>query len=97
MTEHESGPGNLSFRPFQADVERRLLFRGGDVLAIGSRAMDILLTFLGRPGSLITTRELLESAWPRSKRGRCQPAGADLCPAPDPGRGRPAVRSKARP
>jgi predicted ATPase/DNA-binding winged helix-turn-helix (wHTH) protein len=66
MTEHESAPGTLCFGPFQVDVERRLLRRGAEVLAIGSRAMDILLVFLAQPGSLVSTRELLESAWPRS-------------------------------
>jgi DNA-binding winged helix-turn-helix (wHTH) protein len=50
MTEHESGPGNLSFGPFQVDLERRLLFRGTDVVAIGTRAMDILLVFLSGLG-----------------------------------------------
>jgi predicted ATPase/DNA-binding winged helix-turn-helix (wHTH) protein len=58
--------GTIFFGPFELDVQRRLLVRDFQVIDIGSRAMDILICFLARPGALISTRELIVCAWPRS-------------------------------
>jgi predicted ATPase/DNA-binding winged helix-turn-helix (wHTH) protein len=58
--------GKICFGPFEVDVERRLLTRDAQPIPLGSRAMDILIEFLARPGRLIATRELLSCAWPRT-------------------------------
>lgn len=43
---------------------RQLLLRGGEVVRVGCRALDLLTAFVQRPGELLTKRELLEEAWP---------------------------------
>jgi predicted ATPase/DNA-binding winged helix-turn-helix (wHTH) protein len=58
--------GTICFGPFEVDVKRRLLMRASRPIPLGSRAMDILIAFLARPNQLITTRELLACAWPRT-------------------------------
>ena len=54
------------FGHFEVDVKRRLLTRAANPIALGSRAMDILIRFLARPGQLITAGELLACAWPQT-------------------------------
>lgn len=44
-------------------VERVLLVEGAPA-AIGSRAFDVLLALVQRPGQLVSKAELLEAAWP---------------------------------
>ncbi|MBI1685597.1 winged helix-turn-helix domain-containing protein [Caulobacter hibisci] len=43
---------------------RQLLLKSGQVVRVGSRALDLLAAFVQRPGELLTKRELLEEAWP---------------------------------
>ncbi|PLR22629.1 hypothetical protein SGCZBJ_17795 [Caulobacter zeae] len=43
---------------------RQLLLKGGKVVRVGCRALDLLTAFVQRPGELLTKRELLEEAWP---------------------------------
>jgi DNA-binding winged helix-turn-helix (wHTH) protein len=43
---------------------RQLLLKGGEVVRVGCRALDLLTAFVQRPGELLTKRELLEEAWP---------------------------------
>jgi DNA-binding winged helix-turn-helix (wHTH) protein len=50
--------GAFEFRP----AERRLLCRDARVV-LGSRAMDILLCLLERPGDVLSNEELLAGAW----------------------------------
>jgi Transcriptional regulatory protein, C terminal len=40
------------------------LLEGGQPVRLGSRAFDILLALLGRPGEVISKEELMASAWP---------------------------------
>jgi len=58
--------GTILFGPFAFDVERRLLLQESQVVPLGSRALDILIVFLGHPGVLMSTQELITCAWPRS-------------------------------
>jgi len=59
----------LSFDDFRFCVPSRELLRiGGDgsvtSISLGSRAADLLLLFLQRPGELVTKTEIMEAVWP---------------------------------
>jgi len=62
-----SGPaayGKLKFDPFELSIGERLLRREGVVLALGGRALDILIYLAQRPGKVIAKRELIDHVWP---------------------------------
>jgi predicted ATPase/DNA-binding winged helix-turn-helix (wHTH) protein len=56
--------GNLQFGPFELSGRERLLRREGEVLPLGSRALDILIYLAGRPGQVIAKQELIDHVWP---------------------------------
>lgn len=54
----------VTFGPFVLDLVERSL-RDRDVeLRLGSRALDLLVALIERPGELVTHRDLLDRAWP---------------------------------
>jgi EAL domain-containing protein (putative c-di-GMP-specific phosphodiesterase class I)/DNA-binding winged helix-turn-helix (wHTH) protein len=57
----------ISFGPFRLDRVQRLLLEGDKPVHIGSRALDILILLLERPGSLVTNNEIMAHVW----QGRC--------------------------
>jgi predicted ATPase/DNA-binding winged helix-turn-helix (wHTH) protein len=56
--------GAIGFGPFRLLPTRRLLLAGDQPVRIGSRAMDLLIALVERPGALIGKDELLARAWP---------------------------------
>ncbi len=54
----------ISFEPFRLFVTRRLLLEGDRPVRLGSRALDILIALVKRPGELVTKRELMGIVWP---------------------------------
>jgi predicted ATPase/DNA-binding winged helix-turn-helix (wHTH) protein len=54
------------FGPFRLQPERLLLRRGDAEVRIGSRALEILIALIERPGELITKEELMTRVWPRT-------------------------------
>ena len=54
----------LKFGPFELSIGERLLRREGVVLALGGRALDILIYLAQRPGKVIAKRELIDHVWP---------------------------------
>jgi DNA-binding winged helix-turn-helix (wHTH) protein len=52
------------FGPFRLLVTGGLLLADGKPVQLGSRAFEILLTLLSRPGELVTKRELMTRVWP---------------------------------
>lgn len=67
----EEGPGisleeELYFGPFSIVPARRCLMRDGVVVALGSRAIDILLFLVSHPGELKANQEIVERVWPRT-------------------------------
>ena len=54
----------LAFGPFQLLPFRRSLREAGEPLRLGSRALEILIALVERPGELITKEELLARVWP---------------------------------
>src|SRR6266567_9590974 len=55
---------NLQFGPFELSSKERVLRREGEVLPLGSRALDILIYLAGRPGEVIAKQELIDHLWP---------------------------------
>src|SRR5580658_8915338 len=54
----------LSFGPFRLFVAERLLKKADEPISLGGRALDILIALLGRPGEVVTHKELISTAWP---------------------------------
>src|ERR1700730_6808826 len=55
---------NLQFGPFELSSKERVRRREGEVLPLGSRALDILIYLAGRPGEVIAKQELIDHDWP---------------------------------
>jgi predicted ATPase/DNA-binding winged helix-turn-helix (wHTH) protein len=54
----------FEFERFRLFPSRQLLMESGNVCPLGSRAIEILVCLLERPGQMVTKQELLERAWP---------------------------------
>jgi DNA-binding response OmpR family regulator len=54
----------LGFGPFELSRCQRELRRGGAVLPLGGRALDILIYLVERPGEVVTKQELIDHVWP---------------------------------
>jgi DNA-binding winged helix-turn-helix (wHTH) protein len=54
----------VSFGSFRLFATQRLLLDGERPLRLGSRAMDILIALLERPGELLSKKELITRVWP---------------------------------
>jgi len=53
-----------SFGPFRLFVTQRRLLESDRPVRLGSRALDILIALIGRPGELVSKRELMSVVWP---------------------------------
>jgi predicted ATPase/DNA-binding winged helix-turn-helix (wHTH) protein len=56
----------LAFGPFRLDPVRHALWEAGKPLRVGSRALEILLALVERPGEIVGKIELLTRVWPNS-------------------------------
>ncbi len=56
----------ISFGPFRLLPSRRLLLEADREVHVGSRALDILIALLERPGDLVTRAELMARVWPHT-------------------------------
>jgi predicted ATPase/DNA-binding winged helix-turn-helix (wHTH) protein len=54
----------LSFGPFSLFVAARLLKKADEPIPLGGRALDILIALAGRPGEVVTHKELISTVWP---------------------------------
>jgi TolB-like protein/DNA-binding winged helix-turn-helix (wHTH) protein len=54
----------LQFGPFRADMRRRVLLRGDEVVALPAKAFDVLQVLLQTPGEMVTKEQLLSAVWP---------------------------------
>jgi DNA-binding response OmpR family regulator len=68
----------VAFGAFQLYPRLRRLERGGESVALGSRALEILLLLAERPGEVVSKRDLIRrangtgetpAAWRRARRG----------------------------
>ena len=57
-------PASYVFGRFEVLPAQRKLLVNGCTAVVGGRAMDLLLTFVERPGRLFTKDELLDLVWP---------------------------------
>lgn len=60
------GPGEdaILFGPFRLLPTRRLLLEAGKPVRLGSRALDLLIALVERPGELLSKDELMARVWP---------------------------------
>jgi predicted ATPase/DNA-binding winged helix-turn-helix (wHTH) protein len=54
------------FGPFRLLPAQRLLLQGDEPLHLGSRALEILITLIERPGELVRKDELMARVWPNT-------------------------------
>lgn len=54
----------ISFGPFRLLPAQFLLLKGDKAVSLGSRALEILIALLERPGELVTKQELMARVWP---------------------------------
>jgi hypothetical protein len=54
----------LSFGPFSLFAAERLLKKADKPIALGGRALDILIALVERPGEVVTNKELISAVWP---------------------------------
>lgn len=54
----------ITFGPFELHRSRRILHEGGNPVRLGSRALEILIALVERPGEVVTKQELVARAWP---------------------------------
>jgi DNA-binding winged helix-turn-helix (wHTH) protein len=59
-----SGPPKVSFGPFRLFPTLFLLLQGDEPVALGSRALEILIVLLERRGELVSKQELISRVWP---------------------------------
>jgi DNA-binding winged helix-turn-helix (wHTH) protein len=57
-------PTEISFGPFRLLPSQFLLLERDKPVQLGSRALEILVALLERPGELITKQEILARVWP---------------------------------
>ena len=54
----------IAFGPFHLLPTRRLLLQAGKPVRLGSRALEILIALVERPGELVSKGEIMERVWP---------------------------------
>jgi DNA-binding winged helix-turn-helix (wHTH) protein len=54
----------LSFVPFSLLPAERLLKKADKPIALGGRALDILVALVERAGEVVTNKELISAVWP---------------------------------
>ena len=59
-------PTEISFGPFRLLPSQFLLLEGEKPLPLGSRALEILIVLLERPGELVSKQELMARVWPNT-------------------------------
>src|SRR5215510_5675860 len=61
---NHTAPMEISFGPFRLLPTQLLLSEGDKPVQLGSRALEILIVLLERPGELISKQELIDRVWP---------------------------------
>src|SRR5467141_4455582 len=54
----------LCFGPFRLAASERVLEKEGVPVRLGSRALDILVALIERPGEVVTKKDLFARVWP---------------------------------
>ena len=61
-----SGAQAVLFGPFRLLAAKRLLLSGDNPVRLGSRALDMLIALVERPGELVSKEELMARVWPNT-------------------------------
>jgi DNA-binding winged helix-turn-helix (wHTH) protein len=56
----------IFFGPFRVLPKQRLLMQADKPVRLGSRAFDVLIALLERPGELVSKEELMAKVWPKT-------------------------------
>jgi len=56
----------INFGPFRLLPAQRLLHKDNEAIPLGSRAMDILIALVERPGESVSKTELMARVWPNT-------------------------------
>jgi DNA-binding winged helix-turn-helix (wHTH) protein len=64
LTKRPASPDLICFGPFRLSVTERLLEKDGVPVRLGSRALDILIAFVERPGEVVSKKDLFARVWP---------------------------------
>ena len=59
-------PGEIAFGPFYLVPAQFLLLEGDNPVRLGSRALEILIVLLERPGEVVSVNELMARVWPNT-------------------------------
>src|SRR5258708_36447586 len=54
----------ICFGPFRLSITERLLEKGGELVQLGSRALDILIALVERPAEVVCKKQLIAKVWP---------------------------------
>jgi len=54
----------VEFGPYRLDRERRLMWRGDELVEVPPKALDLLSVLVAEAGEVVTKEELLRRAWP---------------------------------
>jgi adenylate cyclase len=54
------------FGPYQLDAAGRSLKRGGEVISLPPKAVEVLTELVKRPGEVVEKKELMETIWPET-------------------------------
>ena len=57
-------PTAYKFGPYRLDAQAEILFRGGEPVALGQRAVALLRVLVERAGAPVSKDALIEAAWP---------------------------------
>ena len=57
-------PNEISFGPFRLLPTQFLLLEGDSPVPLGSRALEILVALVERPGEVVSKQELMARVWP---------------------------------
>ena len=60
----EQALSEIAFGPYRLLPTQFLLLEGDKRVPLGSRALEILVALLERPGELVTKQELMDRVWP---------------------------------
>src|ERR1700729_3617619 len=57
----------LSFGPFELSIDSRRLTSGAKTVPLGARAMDILISLVEQPSTVVGKHDLIERVWPNQR------------------------------
>ena len=63
-TRDSQGISKLEFGPFRLDAAKRVLWRGGEVVPLPPKALDLLIALAEQRGDVVTKDELMKRVWP---------------------------------